>query len=66
LQDFASTDVDALIVKTLWVSHYSYLYNKCYDHNIFTTNHKWLITISFNLNLSLKLFVFPLITTHNL
>ena len=28
---------------------------KCYVHNIFTTNHRWLVIISSNLNLTLKL-----------
>ena len=30
-----------------------------YVHNIFTTNHKWLIIIGLNLNLSLRLFFWP-------
>ena len=29
---------------------------KCYVHNIFTINHMWLIIISSNLNLTLRLF----------
>ena len=29
--------------------------NKCYVHNIFTTNHMWLVIISSNLNLTLRL-----------
>ena len=29
-----------------------------YFHNIFTTNHRWLIVISLNLNLTLKLFFY--------
>ena len=28
---------------------------KCYVYNIFTTNHRWLVTISSNLNLTLRL-----------
>ena len=28
---------------------------KCYVHNIFTTNHRWLVIISSNLNLTLRL-----------
>ena len=28
---------------------------KCYVHNIFTTNHGWLVIISLNLNLTLRL-----------
>ena len=28
---------------------------KCYVYNIFTTNHRWLVIIGYNLNLSLKL-----------
>ena len=28
---------------------------KCYVHNIFTTNHRWLVVISSNLNLILRL-----------
>ena len=27
----------------------------CYIHNIFTTNHRWLVVISSNLNLTLRL-----------
>ena len=29
---------------------------KCYVHNIFTINHMWLVIISLNLNLTLRLF----------
>ena len=29
-------------------------------HNIFTTNHKWLVIIGLNLNLPLKLFFYPI------
>ena len=29
---------------------------KCYVHNIFTINHMWLVIISSNLNLTLRLF----------
>ena len=29
-----------------------------YFHNIFTTNHRWLVVISLNLNLTLKLFFY--------
>ena len=28
---------------------------RCYVHNIFTTNHRWLVVIGSNLNLTLKL-----------
>ena len=34
-------------------------------YNIFTTNHKWLIVISSNLNLTLRLLFDPTITTGN-
>ena len=37
---------------------------KFYVHNIFTTNYKWLVIISYNLNLSLKLLFYP--TNNNL
>ena len=33
-------------------------------YNIFTTNHKWLVVTGLNLNLTLKLFFFPIITTN--
>ena len=36
----------------------------CYVHNIFTINHRWLVVISSNLNLPLKLLFYP--TNNNL
>ena len=38
---------------------------KCYVHNIFTTNHRLLVVISLNLNLTLRLFFSPIIITSN-
>ena len=39
---------------------------KCYVHNFFTTNHRWLFVKNFNLNLSLKNYFFaPPLTTFN-
>ena len=38
---------------------------RCYVHNIFTTNYRWLIIIGSNLNLTLKLFLYSIITTNN-
>ena len=32
---------------------------KCYVHNIFTINHKWLVVIDSNLNLILRLLFCP-------
>ena len=32
---------------------------KCYVHNIFTTNHRWLVVIGSNLNLTLRLLFCP-------
>ena len=32
---------------------------RCYVHNIFTTNHRWLVVIGSNLNLTLRLLFFP-------
>jgi len=37
---------------------------KCYVHNIFTKNYKWLVIIGYNLNLLLKLLFYP--TNNNL
>ena len=38
---------------------------RCYIHNIFTINYKWLIIIGSNLNLTLKLLLCLIITTNN-
>ena len=35
------------------------IYERCYVYNIFTTNHKWLVVIDSNLNLTLRLFFYP-------
>ena len=34
-------------------------YKRCYVHNIFTTNHRWLVAIGSNLNLTLRLLFYP-------
>ena len=48
---------------------YTFLYwevlHSQHIHNIFTTNHKWLIVIGSNLNLSLRFFFAPTITINN-
>ena len=41
----------------------SLLHERCYIHNIFTTNHEWLVIIGSNLNLALRLLFNPTITT---
>ena len=38
---------------------------KCYVHNIFITNQKWLVVIDSNLNLTLKLLFFSIIIACN-
>ena len=39
-----------------FILNYEFFKNKrCYVHNIFTTNHRWLVVIGSNLNLTLKL-----------
>ena len=38
------------------ILNYEFFKNeRCYVHNIFTTNHRWLVVIGSNLNLTLKL-----------
>ena len=36
-----------------WLSDVHINYERCYVHNIFTTNHRWLVVIGSNLKLTL-------------
>ena len=42
--------------KKMWFRNLGRVKKKCYVHNIFTINHMWLVIISSNLNLTLRLF----------
>ena len=42
--------------KKMWFRNLERVKKKCYVHNIFTINHMWLVIISSNLNLTLRLF----------
>ena len=42
-----------------------FFFEKCYIHNIFTTNYRWLVVIGSNLNLTLTLIFCPIITISN-
>ena len=51
----------------IYIYFFFFLYERCYIHNIFTTNHMWLVVIGLNLNLTLRLlFVLTITTSNNL